>query len=137
MQKPVYKEEGARLIYSGVEGVHWEYDENGVPQPTDSFIEMTKTDPDYRTKTGATMYNKMCGFSELQILSDGGTATLLKSDAQKVETLNDVDKAYCEYYTQELGTEITFPGEALYELWQRGEVNSIIEYVIYATLVQA
>ncbi len=48
-------EEGARLIYSGVEGVHWEYDENGVPQLTDSFIQMTKTDPDYRTKTGATI----------------------------------------------------------------------------------
>ena len=130
-------EEGARLVYSGIEGTHWEYDENGEPVPTDELIEMTKTDADYRTKTGLTMYNKMCGFSELQILSDGGTADLLKSNSQKTENLTDVDKAYCEYFTQQLGKEITFPGEALYEYWQKGEVNTINEYILYPTLVQA
>lgn len=130
-------EEGARLIYSGVEGTHWEYDENGNPQPTEEFVQMSKTDSNYTTTTGVTIYNKLCGFSELQILSDGGTANLLKSNEQKVENLTDVDKSYCEYYTQQLGTEISFPGEALYEMWQNGDVNSINKYILYTTLVQS
>ena len=112
-------EEGARLLYSGVEGTHWEIGSDGTPVPTQSLLDMTKNDPDYRSKTGLTLYNKLCGFADLQILSDGGTADLLKSNAQKSENLTNADKAYCDYYSESLGKDIRFPGEALYELWQR------------------
>ena len=32
-------DDGARLVDSGIQGVHWDYDENGVPTLTDEIIE--------------------------------------------------------------------------------------------------
>ncbi|MGB8451579.1 MAG: extracellular solute-binding protein [Anaerocolumna sp.] len=128
--------EGARLIYSGVEGVHWT-NKDGDAQPTEDFIQKSNSDPNYLDSVGVTLYNKLCGFKDIAVLSDGYPANLMKSNEQKAMNLKDVDKAYCEYYSELYSQEFTFPGEVLNYLWQKGEVDTFADYILYTSLVQA
>lgn len=128
-------EEGARLVYSGIEGVHWET-VDGVAKPTQAYLTMIAEDPDYREKTGVTMYNKYCGFRDIQVLSDNTPADIMKSNEQKAATNTQMDTAYCEYYESVYGGTYEFPGQVLYDLWQKGEVKTSTEYILYPTLVQ-
>jgi len=129
-------EEGARLLYSGVEGVHWTK-EGGASRPTEEFLSNSKSDPDYKDNVGVALYNKLCGFKEIQVLSDGYPADLMKSGEQKAVNVSDADRSYCEYYGEKRGKEFSYPGQVLYDMWQAGEVNTITDYYIYLDLVQS
>ena len=129
-------EEGARLIYSGVEGVHWQ-EEDGQAVPTDSYLEMIKTDANYTTKTGITLYNKLCGLKETQVLSDNTPANVLKSNEQKAANVLEVDKAYCDYYGELRGEEYLYPGMVLNDMREKGEVETFTDYDMFTTLVQS
>lgn len=129
-------EEGARLLWSGVEGVHWE-EKDGKVQPTEEFRKMIKEDSSYTTTTGITLYNKLSGLKETQILSDGSPANVLKSNEQKAENILDIDRAYCEYYSELRGQEYLYPGMVLNDMWQNGEVETFTNYLLYTTLVQS
>lgn len=129
-------EEGARLLWSGVEGVHWE-EKDGKVQPTEAFRKMIKEDSSYTTTTGITLYNKLSGLKETQILSDGSPANVLKSNEQKAENILDIDRAYCEYYSELRGKEYLYPGMVLNDMWQNGEVETFTNYLLYTTLVQS
>jgi len=128
-------EEGARLLYSGIEGVHWTQ-EGGVPLPTEEFIDLSKTDSDYLNNVGVNLYNKLCGFKDIQMLSDGYPADLMKSDEQKAENISDADRSYCDYYEEKTGGNYAYPGQVLYDMWQKGEVNTNTDYYVYLDLVQ-
>ncbi|MDD3278058.1 MAG: extracellular solute-binding protein [Lachnospiraceae bacterium] len=129
-------EEGARLIYSGIEGTHWT-DNDGKPQPTDEFIEKSKSDSNYKDNVGVNLYNKLCAFMDIQVLSDGYPADLMKSDEQKAANISDQDKSYCDYYAQQEGGDYQYPGQVLYDMWQKGKVKTITDYYLYPTLVQS
>lgn len=129
-------EEGARLIYSGVEGVHWE-NVDGQIRPTEEYKKMIKEDSSYIAKTGITSYNKLCGFKETQVLSDGAPANVLKSNEQKAENILEIDRAYCEYYSEQRGKEFLYPGMVLNDMWQNGEVETFTEYILFTNLVQS
>lgn len=129
-------EEGARLIYSGVEGTHW-VSKDGAAQPTEEFITQSKTDPDYKLNVGVNLYNKLCGFKDIQVLTDGYPADLMKSDEQKAATITDTDKSYCEYYSKKEGGDYQYPGQVLYDMWQKEKVNTITDFYLYPTLVQS
>ena len=129
-------EEGARLVYSGVEGTHWTSQDGNV-QPTEEFITKSKTDPDYKNNVGVNLYNKLCGFKDIQVLSDGYPADLMKSDEQKAANVSDADKSYCEYYSKKEGGDYKYPGQVLYDMWQKGKVDTITDFYLYPTLVQS
>lgn len=129
-------EEGARLCYSGIEGVHWTY-VDGVATPTEEFITNSKTDANYLDNVGANLYNKLCGLLDLQVLSDGSPADLMKANDQKAANASDADKSYCEYYSELLGEEFGYPGQVLYSLWEDGEIKTNTEYYLYPTLAQS
>lgn len=129
-------EEGARLVYSGVEGTHWS-NEDGAVRPTEEFITQYKTDPDYKDKVGVNLYNKLCAFKDIQVLSDGYPADLMKSDEQKASTISDADKSYCEYYSEKEGGTYEYPGQVLYDMWQKDKVNTTTDFFLYPTLVQS
>ena len=129
-------EEGARLVYSGVEGTHWTSQDGNV-QPTEEFITKSKTDPDYKNSVGVNLYNKLCGFKDIQVLSDGYPADLMKSDEQKAANVSDADKSYCEYYSKKEGGDYKYPGQVLYDMWQKGKVDTITDFYLYPTLVQS
>lgn len=129
-------EEGARLIYSGVEGTHWN-NVDGVVQPTEEFVKQYMSDPDYKTNVGVNLYNKLCGFREIQILSDNYPADLMKSDEQKATAVSEADKSYCEYYSEKEGEKYSYPGEVLYGMWKKDKVKTITDFYLYPTLVQS
>lgn len=130
-------EEGARLLYSGIEGVHWTTEEDGVARPTEEFITNSKTDANYLSNVGVNLYNKLCAFSDLQVLADGQPADLMKSDEQKAANVSDADKSYCDYYAEKNGAEYGYPGQVLYDMWQKGEINTLTDYYLYPSLAQS
>lgn len=129
-------EEGARLLWSGVEGVHWE-NVDGQAQPTEEYRKLSKADSSYNTTTGITLYNKLCAFRETQVLSDGSPANVSKSNEQKAEDILDIDQAYCDYFSEQRGKEYLYPGMVLNDMWQNGEVETFTNYLLYTTLVQS
>ena len=129
-------EEGARLLFSGVEGVHWEQ-KDGAAVPTDFYTQLIKEDANYTTTTGITLYNKLSGLQEIQVLSDNAPANVLKSNEQKAVNLLDIDKAYCEYYSKERGKEFLYPGMVLNDMWENGEVDTWTDYTMFTSLVQS
>ncbi len=129
-------EEGARLLFSGVEGVHWE-EKDGGAVPTESYAKLIKEDPSYTTTTGISLYNKLSGLRETQVLSDNTPANVLKSNEQKAVNLLEIDKAYCEYYSRERGKEFLYPGMVLNDMWENGEVDTWTDYIMFTSLVQS
>lgn len=129
-------EEGARLLFSGVEGTHWEL-KDGKAVPTQAFKDLMKSDSSYTTNTGITVYNKLSGLRETQVLSDGSPANVLKSNEQKAENIIPIDAEYCKYYSEQRGKEFLYPGMVLNDMWEAGEVDTFTEYIMYTSLVQS
>lgn len=129
-------EEGARLLYSGIEGVHWT-NEDGVVKPTEEYLANAKADSNYKNTVGVNIYNKLCGFKDIQVLSDGYPADLSKSNEQKAENCLDIDKDYCTYYAEQEGGEYAFPGQVLHDMEQKGEIKTIKDYLMIPTLAPA
>lgn len=125
-------EEGARLLYSGIEGEHWT-SEDGVVQPTEDFIANSKADSTYRNTVGVNLYNKLCGFKDIAVLEDGYPADLSKSNEQKAANILDVDKDYCAYYSEQEGGEYSFPGQVLYDMSEKGEVATYTKGLLLPT----
>ena len=97
-------EDNMRAYYSGFEGTHWEYDENGVPHLTDAGKELFSSSGDavdqagfLNSTTGGWM-NYLCGSSGGSLHSDGQPLNLTLSDEAISETLNPLQKDYSEYY---------------------------------------
>lgn len=129
-------EEGARLIYSGVEGEHWEL-KDGQAVPTEKMKDLIKNDSNYTATTGVTLYNKLCGLREIQILSDNSPANVLKSNEEKASNILDIDKDYCEYYEEKLGGEYLYPGMVLNDLAEKGEIQNQSDYLLFTNLAGA
>lgn len=129
-------EEGERLIYSGVEGEHWEM-KDGKAVPTEKMRDLIKNDTNYTTTTGVTLYNKLSGVRDAQVLSDGSSANVFKSNEEKASDIQEIDKDYCEYYHEQLGGDYLFPGMVLNELKEQGKVQDQSKYLLFTNLAQS
>lgn len=95
----IYSPEGARTIFSGVKGEHWDVID-GVAQPLDSAIQMKKESGDAWTKSGisnAALYG-MVGMARGVLLDDGAPTDLYRSEGYFVKDLDAIDKDFCSYY---------------------------------------
>lgn len=54
--------EFSRIANNGLEGTNWNM-VNGRPVPTDEYLAAQKTDKEFQLKTGAGIYDHMCGFA--------------------------------------------------------------------------
>jgi len=104
----LYSDEGARLMNSGVEGVHWEY-VDGVPKMKQEYYDGVAADPNYLDLQGL-KYNKLCTLSGDQILSDGYPADLRKTNEEKAKAINPIDK---EFIADSGVADATFPGQVI------------------------
>lgn len=97
-------EDNMRTYYSGFEGTHWEYDENGVPALTDAGRELFSSSGEAVDKAGflnsttGGWMNYLCGSSGGSLHSDGQPLNLTLSDQAIASTLNPLQKDYSEYY---------------------------------------
>ncbi len=126
---------GARLIYSGIKGTHWEI-VNGVAKPTADFLKSVLSDPNYRTKAGTTLYNKSSFAADIQVLGDGFPADLMQSNDQKAANVLPIDKQYTDYWGKKLSKAYAFPGQVLLDLWKQGKIKTFTKFWLFPLLVQ-
>lgn len=96
----IHSEEGANLIYNGIEGVHYTVDENGVRSLTQETLDMYINDRDTFEKTGlgTAETSHFCALAQAGIASDGKTLFLVKDASLFQTTLTAIEKDYCAYY---------------------------------------
>ncbi|MDE6964269.1 MAG: hypothetical protein K2P30_11645, partial [Lachnospiraceae bacterium] len=88
----LFSEEGAWLLNSGVEGVHWEV-VDGVPQMTQAYRDNVAANPTYAQSEGFA-YTKLSGLSSSQILSDGYPSSLLKAADEVKKSVTEIDRIF-------------------------------------------
>jgi putative aldouronate transport system substrate-binding protein len=108
-----FTEDGARLIYRGIKGVHWDV-VNGAPQMTKDFVEKSAADSAYKGSQGF-CYSRLAGWDGLQMLSDKATADLSNMPAEIRKTLVPSDVAFCRHYG-----DFAYPGMAVDSLVKKG-----------------
>ena len=93
-------DDGARLVDSGIQGVHWDYDENGVPTLTDEIIEAynnwSDEFVDSRIQDG--MFGTLTAMGNGELHSDGYPVNLFMTEQVYTRELSACDKDYCDYY---------------------------------------
>lgn len=126
----LFSEEGARLLNSGVEGVHWQT-VDGVPQMTQEFHDGLAADQNYKQLQGFN-YSKLSGISSNQILSDGYPADLTKSDEELAKLSNPIDKEFIE----DSGVQnAVFAGQVTADKIEKGELKIMTEVDLTPSLV--
>lgn len=93
------KPETARLIYSGIEGEHWEM-VDGIPVPTQETIALKAAGGDEWNATGVNnpaLYG-MAGLPRGVMMEDGAVTDLYRSEGFKAQDVNAVDLDFCAYY---------------------------------------
>ena len=93
-------DDGARLVDSGVQGVTWDYDENGVPTLTDEIIEAYNNWSDVfvesRIQDGA--FSTLTAMGNGELHSDGYQVNLFMTEQVYTRELSACDQDYCDYY---------------------------------------
>ncbi|MBE5773596.1 MAG: hypothetical protein E7337_06650 [Clostridiales bacterium] len=115
-------EEGARLINSGVQGVHWDYDANGVPVVDETIIKnYMEWNADW-SALGAQdgIFQSITGPGIGEIHSDGYPMNLFLTGQVFEKQLNACDIDYCETYGA------AYPMEVLLKKMEEGTINDHI-----------
>lgn len=101
-------EEFSLIAYNGPEGINWNYDENGVPVPTDEYIKADRTDNEFRLRTGAYIYHHFVGLGQGNRLSDSGVFVDLYNYSAKASELNmdDTLRDFIRYYGAESHADV-------------------------------
>lgn len=92
-------DEVARIASSGIEGVTWNYDDNGIPAYTSEFLSELSSNPgSIMEKYGIEKYNRFISAKDATILSDGEFANLMQSPRYNASTYNASEKDYLSFY---------------------------------------
>ncbi|WP_135555977.1 type 2 periplasmic-binding domain-containing protein [Paenibacillus cymbidii] len=98
----VFSPEGSRIIYSGVEGVNWEYDANKKPVMKKETVDTIIKGGEDLNKTGIfgsiAALSHLRGVSNTVKASDGGYANLQSDKSTYIQMMNTVQKDYAKYY---------------------------------------
>ena len=93
-------DDGARLVDSGIQGVHWDYDENGVPTLTDEIIEAYNSwsDAFVDSRIQDAVFGTLTAMGNGELHSDGYPVNLFMTEQVYTRELSACDKDYCDYY---------------------------------------
>lgn len=114
----IYSEEGARLLYSGVEGTHWSYDANKVPSLTDETVAKYQ-DEEWNKANGLRKFHNMIGIDNMIKHSDGYAVDLFQTPEMLVKSNKAIDTKYSQKYGA------TYPGEVGKILEKQGKTKVI------------
>jgi len=112
--------EGARTLFSGIEGIHWTI-VDGEPRWTDEVIGLIKAGGEKWKETGINsgIIGNLIGLGVAEINpADGGPLYLAKGEYYIKKGLLPVDKNYCEHY----GVE--YPMQVFSKLIDEGKVGT-------------
>lgn len=115
-------EDGARLINSGVKGVHWDYDANGVPMIDETIIKnYMEWNADW-SALGAQdgIFQSITGPGIGELHSDGYPMNLFLTGQVFEKQLNACDEDYCATYGA------TYPMEVLLKKMEEGTIHDHI-----------
>lgn len=95
--------EGARMVFSGEEGVEWNYDENKVPTLTEETIEHYKAWDDTIKSRGIQdgVLVTLTGPGHGEDAGDGYPVDLFMTKQYYTHDLSACDQDYCDYYGAE------------------------------------
>ena len=93
----------SRLIYSGIQGVHWDYDSEGVPRLTDEVIklsnELSYGSESFFNETGIWGgYWELTPWAATGSHPDGYFYSLFEEQSTRATALNAMDKDYAKTY---------------------------------------
>jgi len=111
-------DEANRAHYSGIEGKYWKYNEQGVPKVLSEAIELRAKGGDEWQKTGINSFSNIIGASGFGKHSDGYYYNLFDDPEVKAQTLNPLQKDFCEFYG------VDYPAQAHYKLVQEGKATN-------------
>lgn len=114
----LFSPEGARLAYSGIEGVHWEYDENGVPVPTQETID-NKGKKEWDDAQGFGVFQESVGLGYGVKAEDGYAVDLNSTEAVALMNNSTLDTKYSERYG------VTIPGYVPLKLVDEGKLEPV------------
>lgn len=118
-------EDGARLVDSGVQGVHWDYDENGVPMVEETVLQdyMELNADWFALGAGDGVFSSITGPGVGEIHSDGYPMNLFLTKQVFERQLNECDKDYCETYG------VSYPMEVLLQKMEEGTIHDHVNDV--------
>ena len=118
-------EDGARLVDSGVQGVPWDYDENGVPMVEETVLTnyMELNADWYALGAQDGIFKSITGPGVGEIHSDGYPMNLFLTKQVFERQLNECDKDYCETYG------VSYPMEVLLQKMEEGTIHDHVNDV--------
>lgn len=112
----LHTDEAQRALYSGIEGVHWNYDENGVPTLTEETIAARINSGETEQLSGVGV-NTAIRISQPAVLAaDGYPLSLFETDTMRARSLTNYQKDFSEYYG------VSYPSEARQRLVDEGKI---------------
>lgn len=111
-------EEGNRAHYSGIEGKHWKYNTEGIPEVLPETLTLRTQGGDEWSKTGISSFANIIGFSAFGTHSDGQYYSLFDDPAVKAQTLSPLQKDFSEFY----GVE--YPAQLHYNMVLEGKATN-------------
>lgn len=87
----LWTEEGNVLTGMGIEGMHWDYDDEGFRKPKPELIEMVKNDPDWQEKTGIGKYRALLGGYFDGFASNGDAFNITENKYYLEGSFDDID----------------------------------------------
>lgn len=121
--------EGSRLVWSGVEGTHWNM-VDGKPVPTDEKINGPQNDADYNNKEGF-LYTMLSGMEGAQIAPDGFPVDLSGTEEQMAKNLKEIDKQYIQHY----GSQFKYPGQVVQDFVKQGKIKTWTKNWVFPQMV--
>lgn len=111
----LYDPDFNRLAYSGEQGVHWDYDDEGVPYIFEEALAMKQSnDPEWKAAGYGSVPFAFIGFNETGKHPDGEYYNLFQMAAYRGMSLNPLQQDFCAYY------ELEYPTQGEYKLAQEG-----------------
>lgn len=105
--------EGELLILNGIEGVHWTTNDDGERVYTQEYLDGVASDPNYTVNEGINLYQNYLGGMSGYTMYEGGPLNIAYGREAMKQSMSQVDQNYVDYYSELLGGEYEYPGEAV------------------------
>ena len=123
----IFSEEGANLIYNGIEGKHYTV-ENGVRVMTAEAKELYKDSTAWaKAGLGNAEIGHFIGLSQMALASDGNSLLIALDDDNFKDTLTDIQKDYCEYYGVDYPAQILFEYAREYDIPNPDDIDNTVK----------